>query len=106
MVINTGHPILLKAIKKYTFLHQRLLLIEEMAELTHAILKGLRNPRDEVGAAAIDEEMADVYICLRQLRLMRAEEMFFKPDDYDAQVLQQAIDFKLKRLEYRMGAKC
>lgn len=66
--------------------HQKLKLIEEMAELTQAILKG--DPKH------IAEEMADVQILLDQLR------MGMEMDG----IIAQFIDMKLARQIARLNA--
>lgn len=66
--------------------HQKLKLIEEMAELTQAILKGDENH--------IAEEMADVQILLDQLRLGM---------EMDG-LIAQFIDMKLARQIARINA--
>lgn len=66
--------------------HQKLKLIEEMAELTQAILKG--DPKH------IAEEMADVQILLDQLRMGM---------EIDG-IIAQFIDMKLARQIARLNA--
>lgn len=62
------------AIDRYGIKPQMLMVIEEMSELTKAICKLFRNPRDQEPSAdqidAIAEETADVTIMLEQLRLI------------------------------------
>jgi NTP pyrophosphatase (non-canonical NTP hydrolase) len=69
------------------------MLIEEMAELTQALLKTRRNK--SVFSHAVFEEMADVSICLDQL-VKKIEEM--KNED----TYLDQIDFKLNRLKERL----
>lgn len=60
-------------------------IMEELAELTQQVSKQLRNTGDSYDLV---EEMADVYICLEFLKLIF---------DVDPDMLQKAIDVKLKR---------
>ena len=69
------------------------MLIEEMAELTQALLKTRRNK--SIFSKAVFEEMADVSICLDQM-VKKIEDMG-NEDPY----LDQ-IDFKLNRLKERL----
>ena len=71
--------ILEDAIKKYGPEHQTIIAIEEMSELTKALVKRLRcrEPEDSDAVkrleADIREEMADVSIMLNQLELIFGE---------------------------------
>jgi len=73
--------------KKYGQEHQVTVCIEELAELTKALTKYLRN--HETHPMIMIEEIADVEICLAQMKIffdMRNGVDFFK-------------DFKMKRLQ-------
>jgi len=65
--------ILERAIEHYGADHQKLKAIEEMAELTKALLKLMDCDKDyerQIVQDAVDEEMADVEIMLAQLKLI------------------------------------
>ena len=68
-----------QALHKFGADHQHLKLIEEMAELTQAILKGTN----------ISEEIADVQIVLDQMKLLHPDWISWE-------------QVKLKRLEERL----
>jgi NTP pyrophosphatase (non-canonical NTP hydrolase) len=100
--INSGvpaikHPeVLQRAIDTWGTLAQTDMAIEEMSELTKAILKYRRAYGKAEGSAAeenIREEIADVFIMLAQLVIIF---------DRDGAV-QREIDFKLNRLAERLG---
>lgn len=60
-----------KAIKVYGEQHQVDMCIEEMAELTKALLKGRRySKEEEIITDNIYEEIADVKIMLKQLEII------------------------------------
>ncbi|MGL5440816.1 MAG: hypothetical protein ACRDA4_10640 [Filifactoraceae bacterium] len=63
---------------------QKVKSIEEMAELTQALIKEILNGK---GSSNVEEEIADVQIMLNQLKMM-----------YDPKEINKFIDFKLKRL--------
>lgn len=67
---------------------------EELAEMTQAVSKYNRCPSFETRTNLI-EEMADVLIMLRQVRIIAA----INPEE-----VSQIVDFKLKRLEERLNA--
>ena len=72
--------------------HQIDIAIEEMAELTKALLKDRRHHSPET-VTDITEEMADVYICLAELAIIfenRSE-------------VEDMIDRKLQRLKKRLN---
>lgn len=71
----------------YGYDHQALKLVEEMAELTQALLKG-----DSVHIA---EEMADVEIMMEQLRYFHANEAEIKI------IREQKIARQLARMEVK-----
>ena len=82
------------------------LMAEEAVELAHACLKYARYMRDENPAPGrscpdlthkIEEEMADVYICLRELR--KAKNLV------DNVVVSDMIDEKRKRMNERLGMR-
>ncbi len=95
--------LLKKAINTYGVQAQKDMMIEEMSELTKAILKERRALKDrnkkyidlEVARGEIKEEIADVQIMLNQmkiiygstnkwenLKLQRLENMLFKEEDH------------------------
>ena len=80
-----------KAINWYGADKQMLIAIEELSELQKAIVKYFRKPTEET-KNDISEEMADVYIMLKQLEIMHKN---------DTEV-QKNIDYKIKRLQERI----
>lgn len=80
-----------KAINWYGADKQMLIVIEELSELQKAIVKHFRKPTEET-ISDISEEMADVYVMLKQLELMHKN---------DTEV-QKNIDYKIKRLQERI----
>ena len=81
-----------KALSKWGFDLQADVLIEEMSELTKAIIKARRNG-DKITPEVV-EEMVDVSICLMQIRREAAKK------GYD---FMPITDEKLKRLEARLS---
>lgn len=75
--------------------HQLFQAAEELAELTQAVSKYNRNPGPETRANLI-EEMADVSIMLRQIRIIA---------DISPVELAEVMDQKLKRLEERLRVR-
>lgn len=87
---ETQIKILSNAVQTYGKAHQVDIAIEEMSELTKALLKDRRN------IGAIDdvlEELADVYIMICQLM------MIF---NIDTEMLENQIDYKIRRLQRRI----
>lgn len=85
-----------QSIEYYGFDHQVDLAIEEMSELTKALLKSRRfRSCDGDDLFAIIDEIADVKIMIRQL------EMIFGC----VEQVSDRIDFKVKRQLERMGLK-
>lgn len=87
---ETQIKILSNAVQTYGKNHQVDIAIEEMSELTKALLKDRRN------IGAIDdvlEELADVYIMICQLM------MIF---NIDTEMLDNQIDYKIRRLQRRI----
>ena len=80
-----------KAINWYGVDKQMLIAIEELSELQKAIVKYFRKPTEET-KSDISEEMADVYVMLKQLEIMHKN---------DTEV-QKNIDYKIKRLQERI----
>ena len=80
-----------KAINWYGADKQMLIAIEELSELQKAIVKWFRKPTEET-KSNISEEMADVYVMLKQLEIMHKN---------DTEV-QKNIDYKIKRLQERI----
>lgn len=83
---------LIKIAKHYGINHQKLKLIEEMAELTQALIKG--------NTSSIVEEMADVQILLDQLRYL-----YFSPEKNKPLMWSYiaAINYKTKRQQARLA---
>jgi NTP pyrophosphatase (non-canonical NTP hydrolase) len=77
--------IYLKAIQTFGEAPQKMMVVEEMAELTQAISKSLRRQQHN-----IEEEIADVEIMLGQLKEMA---------DIDKNLIEEFREEKLKRLE-------
>ena len=82
--------IMQKAIETYGEEIQKIVAIEELSELQKEICKSLRGQKN---VDHIIEELADVYIMLRQIEMMYGIEW----DEVTAK-----IGFKLARLEGRM----
>lgn len=80
-----------RAIDTYGSDMQRLIVIEELSELQKAVIKQIRKPCLE-NVRNIAEEIADVYIMLKQLEIMYG----IKPE------IQRNIDYKVKRLSERV----
>lgn len=92
MKINLRQRIILKkAINTYGSDIQRLIAIEELSELQKAIIKQIRKPCEE-NVANIAEEIADVYIMLKQVDIMYGIDS----------MIQKNIDYKVKRLSKRV----
>lgn len=91
MTVEQVH-ILNNAVNTYGKQNQVDKAIEEMAELTKALLK----ERHNAGSVEhVTEEMADVFIMLSQLNLI-----------YDnSTTLDEQINYKIKRLENRLKDK-
>lgn len=90
---ETQIKILSNAVQTYGKNHQVDIAIEEMSELTKALLKDRRN------IGAIDdvlEELADMLIMICQLM------MIF---NVDTETLENQIDYKIERLERRLKQK-
>lgn len=83
-----------RAIATFGGVFQSMIAMEECAELVQAISKCIRKPHDEEARKHLVEEMADVLICLQQLKRI-----------YDVSDLE--LDFwtasKLGRLERRLS---
>lgn len=80
-----------RAIDTYGSEMQMLIAIEELSELQKAIVKYFRKPTEET-RNDISEEIADVYVMLKQLEIMHK-------NDTD---IQKNIDYKIKRLQERI----
>lgn len=92
MKLNLRQRIILKrAINTYGSDIQRLIAIEELSELQKAIIKQIRKPCEE-NVANIAEEIADVYIMLKQVDIMYGIDS----------MIQKNIDYKVKRLSKRV----
>lgn len=81
------YEVLEKAVETWGEVAQTDMMIEEMAELTKALLNNRRGRESN-----ISEEMADVYIMLKQL------EIIFENEGK----INQFINEKIKRLEERL----
>lgn len=77
-----------KIIKTYGAGHQLLICIEELSELIKAITKAERYPEDTTRIVDITEEIADVLICIQQLK------MIYNIDD---KKIKEQIKNKVKR---------
>lgn len=78
--------VVFKAIKIFGEDMQKIVAMEELAELQQALSKDLRGKDNNV-----EEEIADVYIMLMQLELM-----------YDKTKIEEWIDKKIDRLDKRL----
>lgn len=85
----------LKAIRRFGYSAQMHMAIEEMAELTNALMK---YERDRTSYRDIEEEIADVYIMLEQLTLM-----YSSKEDVDKIINQKLfrLDKYIKELEFK-----
>lgn len=87
----TQRKTLKRAIDTYGSDMQRLIVIEELSELQKAVIKQIRKPCLE-NVRNIAEEIADVFIMLKQLEIMYG----INPE------IQRNIDYKVKRLSERV----
>lgn len=83
--------IMLNALKKYGVDAQDDIAIEEMSELTKAIIKN-RRYKTFATLESIYEELADVYIVLEQIMM-----------SLDKDWVQSYVNSKLERLNERLG---
>ena len=93
---------LMKVLNKYGSTAQEDICIEEMSELTKAILKHRRAGKFAQGnlndtLSDIVEETADVEICLEYIKLIYSQTA---PDFCER--VQQMIDYKVRRVERRI----
>ena len=84
--MNDWTEIFIKAIKTFGGDMQKIVAIEELAELQQALSKDIRGKEHNV-----EEEIADVFIMLMQLELM-----------YDRNKIKEWIDKKIERLDKRL----
>lgn len=77
----------LKIIEKYGENHQRYKTVEELSELQTLIVQDA-NQNGKVAIGRIVEEIADVYVMLKQLMLIY---------QIDSRDIQPVIDYKLDR---------
>lgn len=84
-----AHEIYRKAVETYGVEAQTKMAIEEMAELTNALMKYARG---RVTIADIVEEVADVYVMMQQLAII-----------YGPKTVQLLIDYKTQRLAKRLN---
>ena len=84
------------------------ILIEEMAELTHALIKARRH--NVLWSHAVFEEIADVMICLEQVNTrLKAlpsdiDRKTNRPTGYLIDIVEEIKAHKLERLEERLFA--
>ena len=95
--MNFDGNILKSALDKWGDNMQTDILIEEMSELTKAIIK-TRRAHCPYKSFPIIEEMADVLICLEQLKLIARKDFMGNFDE----TLQNLIDQKMRRLAMRL----
>lgn len=82
---------LLFLIDHYGTLNQKLIAIEEMAELQKAIVKDIRQNSKE-NTDAVVEEIADVQVMLEQLK------MIFSCRNKIPEIMEAKIDRQIKRI--------
>lgn len=82
---------LLYLIDHYGTLNQKLIAIEEMAELQKAIVKDIRQNSKE-NTDAVIEEIADVQVMLEQLK------MIFSCRSKTDEIMDAKIDRQIKRI--------
>jgi len=87
----TQQEIYKQAIETYGTESQIRMAVEEMAELTNALMK---MPRGRATAPDVIEEIADVRIMMEQLSFIFGEE-----------AVQQQIDYKTNRLKFRLNGE-
>lgn len=85
--MNVPYDKAIKIVDKYGVTNQKYKAAEELSELMTLVLQDA-NCKGKVGTEHITEEIADVYVMLKQL-----EAIYFL-DDRD---LQQFVDFKMER---------
>ncbi len=95
MINNIQRMTLKQAIITYGEDKQQLVAIEELSELQKAIVKFFRKPDNPKCAEDIAEEMADVYIMLKQLEIIHK----------NTTAVGKNIHFKIKRLADRLQAE-
>ena len=95
--------ILIKALNKYGAKQQEDVCIEELAELQLAILRlrricnGTRKGKVIKARANLIEEIADVEICIKYLKLIHEQT---SPDFREK--INRMVDFKIRRLKKKM----
>lgn len=85
--MNVPYEKAVAIVDKYGVTHQKFKAAEELSELMTLVLQDA-NTNGKVSIAHITEEMADVYVMLKQL-----EAIYF----LDSRDIQPYIDFKLDR---------
>ena len=83
---------LLFLINHYGTLNQKLIAIEEMAELQKAIVKHIRQESEE-NINSVIEEIADVQVMLEQLK------MIFSCRSKTDEIMDAKIDRQIKRIK-------
>ena len=90
---NDYLQVMIEAIRQNGYKMQTMVAIEEMAELTKELVKFMRG---EHNTYAIAEEIADVEIMLRQMKIIY---------DIKDEDVEKLMVIKLKRLKERMEEK-
>lgn len=91
--ISFDDEIIEESIEYYGESMQKVVCMEECAELAQAVAKAIRYPENIISRAHLAEEMADVAICLRMLQEMCG---------IDEEELQTWIRHKQERVKERM----
>lgn len=105
MIANARSPSHVKVLKRFKqaistallvfdWRSQKIAACEEMAELAHLLLRDANDKK--IRKEAVQEEIADCYICLRQMQAI-----YFKDQDEFFKVLSK----KLSKLEGKFAAK-
>lgn len=90
---NDYMQVMIDVIKRYGYKMQTMVAIEEMSELTKELVKFMRG---EANTDAIAEEIADVEIMLRQMKIIY---------DIKDEDVEKLMVIKLERLKERMEEK-
>ncbi len=90
--LTIDRDVLQQAVDRWGQDLQELIAIEEMAELTKALIKRQRKQLHERTETEVIEEIADVYVMLEQLRLV-----------YDSGYINVMIMDKIARLKSRLN---
>lgn len=100
------YEVLRNAIRTFGNDSQIDMLIEEMSELTKALLKARRSGRKDYHMPQVLEELTDVEICLDQLRLILGAGSAMDDGDVlsTSRSLRIARDGKIRRLSETISA--